>query len=146
MLLIDSLTDLLLMEYMRCHLVGWFLRQETLGTKHLYCRCQHRRIKSVLKKKGVRLWWDLFLLLYFSWLSEIPWMVTDISPWSPRMGKREVFLTKIPIILECLCTPCVNVHADNTSVRTLLNVSNLSFCLYRLLWSSLKSSGILSTW
>lgn len=53
MLLIDSLTDLPLMEYERCHLVGWFLRQEMLGTKYLYYRYQYRRIKSVLKNEGV---------------------------------------------------------------------------------------------
>lgn len=146
MLLIDSLSDLLLMEYKCCHLVGWFLRQETLGMKHLYCKCQYKRRKSVHKKEGVRLWQDLFLLVCFIWLSEISWMVTDISPWSPSMGKREGSLTKIPIILECLRIPCVNMHIDNTWVRTLLNLRKLSSCFYRLLWSSLKSSGILFTW
>lgn len=98
------------------------------------------------KWRSHRLWLDLFLLLCFMWVSEISWLVTEITPWSPSTGKREGSLTKIPIVVDCLCTPCVNVYLDNTAVRTLLNVSNLSFCLYRLLWSTLKSLGILSTW
>lgn len=63
-------------------------------------------------------------------------------PFVSGTGEREVSLTKISTILGvCLLIAWMCMLTISIPL-TLLTVTSLSFCIHRLLWSSLESSGI----